>query len=1313
MSWPSQPPNATYTIPFSEYDDPEEHDDDDVDPDTPGGAKKTVRRRSSKACDQCRKSKCKCERPGPGEPCRSCVVLGTECTSLGPSRKRGPPKGYIDAIEARLHQTEALVGILLAAGGVSYAGSSSASSAYPRVEGGYTRKGEYAKYTIDEEDEDREDGQSRRGPRAENEQEVDLRAQGLLADIAEDPLARAILARIDVSAYGPAGRVPPASTSNNANLKLNNDDRGSASPASSGTGKVKAGPASSVPGSGHPSHEWMDQVTAHVLRRARQRQSEPSQPNRSSRKGEDTNMETHFHSPLQPIPHPHPLTPHPSRAKNPSPHTLAHSQSHPHLRGASEFEHTSPVVRPRSGTPNGMYASAYPQPHAPLPLPQQPLRTHHSASQLRTRHSASQLRTQHNAPQRPAIITALPDEYRPQPGFHPLSANSMYSPAGSMTLVGGRALPLSADGSDGRRLRRRVDDGPEYDYGPGDSSRRGGYRDAARTAHRDYRGGYRDDAAYESPIRLGRERSYSVGSGSEAELDVDVPHSPSPRITSTSYVRARESHHDLREDGGEGLAGAVGQLSLNEDKQVRYHGKVSGLHLLARRPEPVDGERGGRGRSQHRGTSVAGRETVSTNTAGTGEVVKIKEEEEEVGRNVGGIWRFPKARVWPVAPEAAADDDYVGMGPGEVDADGLPPRAMQEVLLDRYFMHVHPSFPVVHKRAVQEAWARGEGPPSLLLLAMFALAARHASQPPSAPAMSSSDSPAPSQYMWPAGDAFLFRAKILLDSSYASSRASTCQALLLMGFREIGIGAMAQAWIYIGMAVRMAQDLGMQRDADGWVRAGVRVGGKYTYAGGSVGESALKATRSESLLRGRDGVVDSEMGGQVDEHDEGGRQEDGKLFGRWEIGERRRIWYACVIMDKYVSTYIGRPLAIFERDFDTSLPSESDAEELEEWGPAPDAPIRSLPRPGHVISCFNASARLAGILSHIVQSIYALRPAASRHAEQVVLDEELEKWRLSLPAHLQHDPARTLRSGGDTPHPQVLTLHMQYWTAVLLLHRPFIRQTVTRNKHSPAPEDQDVRGVAEKSYDLCAAAANHITTIATLFSETYTLKHCPVFLCYYIFTASIMHVTALSTHPKDPQARLGLTKVMDALKELEMIWPAAGRALELLRGARVTLADTEDMGSITSGDGNRARKPLPPQRQYPQMYSANGHYGIDSRGNQPAYFPPGPPYDLLRPTDGTLPFQGALSTAVMGPAYSTGLVDEHQPPVTGPHARFGHHAAAALPQQQQPQQYWNEYAPFPPLASGYGELHDPAALAVHGEPQIYPLHDFGMYPPNQ
>lgn len=121
--------------------------------------------------------------------------------------------------------------------------------------------------------------------------------------------------------------------------------------------------------------------------------------------------------------------------------------------------------------------------------------------------------------------------------------------------------------------------------------------------------------------------------------------------------------------------------------------------------------------------------------------------------------------------------------------------------------------------------------------------------------------------MWTAGDDFLQLAKNLLDNTYASSHPSTVQSLLLLGYREIGIGAMAQAWTYTGMAVRMAQDLGMHRAADGWARVGM-----------------------------------------------------GRLFGTRELQERRRIWWGCVVLDSYVSTYIGRPLAIFESDYDTQLP---------------------------------------------------------------------------------------------------------------------------------------------------------------------------------------------------------------------------------------------------------------------------------------------------------------------------------------------------------------------------------------------------------
>ena len=41
-----------------------------------------------------------------------------------------------------------------------------------------------------------------------------------------------------------------------------------------------------------------------------------------------------------------------------------------------------------------------------------------------------------------------------------------------------------------------------------------------------------------------------------------------------------ETQDDDDESGEDELALAVGQLSINEDLQVRYHGKASGLHLL-------------------------------------------------------------------------------------------------------------------------------------------------------------------------------------------------------------------------------------------------------------------------------------------------------------------------------------------------------------------------------------------------------------------------------------------------------------------------------------------------------------------------------------------------------------------------------------------------------------------------------------------------------------------------------------------------------------------------------------------------------------
>ena len=143
------------------------------------------------------------------------------------------------------------------------------------------------------------------------------------------------------------------------------------------------------------------------------------------------------------------------------------------------------------------------------------------------------------------------------------------------------------------------------------------------------------------------------------------------------------------------------------------------------------------------------------------------------------------------------------------------------------------------------------------------------------------------------------------------------------------------------------------------------------------------------------------------------------------------------------------------------------------------------------------------ILSSIVQSIYAIRPEQTRTSRFCALEEALGNWLLELPEHLRYDPLTARFNGTATrlPPPNVLTLHMKYWCTVILLHRPFIRHlSGVRNKETESK-------ASHRSQDICVQAANRITAIVTTYTEKFSIHSAPVFLSYYVFTASITHVS--------------------------------------------------------------------------------------------------------------------------------------------------------------------------------------------------------------
>ncbi|KAI8977276.1 fungal-specific transcription factor domain-containing protein [Mycotypha africana] len=76
-----------------------------------GDLEPNKRQRVSKACDPCRKKKVKCD--GGIPICRNCETLNIACLYKETTKKRGPPKGYIEAVEGRLHRLEALLNSII------------------------------------------------------------------------------------------------------------------------------------------------------------------------------------------------------------------------------------------------------------------------------------------------------------------------------------------------------------------------------------------------------------------------------------------------------------------------------------------------------------------------------------------------------------------------------------------------------------------------------------------------------------------------------------------------------------------------------------------------------------------------------------------------------------------------------------------------------------------------------------------------------------------------------------------------------------------------------------------------------------------------------------------------------------------------------------------------------------------------------------------------------------------------------------------------------------------------------------------------
>jgi len=411
--------------------------------------------------------------------------------------------------------------------------------------------------------------------------------------------------------------------------------------------------------------------------------------------------------------------------------------------------------------------------------------------------------------------------------------------------------------------------------------------------------------------------------------------------------------------------------------------------------------------------------------------------------------------------------------------DEIPRKDILDHLIQLFFDSVYYQFPIIHPETFMTQYREGKVSPNLLN-AICAGVARFSDHP---------DVVTTPAFL--AGEPFATNVRACVIDSIDIPTVSNVQALLFLGMYEYGAARGPRAWMFGGMAIRMAQELGLNREDSSPVFY---------------------------------------------------------LQGDWVMREtRRRTFWACFIMDVLASSSSGRPRMIDERDCEVLLPSEDNAwhearpvvtemldeehddqphearspvdplsnvmnatgaseptsavpadNETPQQNPNPETPSKS-----HSLSSFAYLIRIVAILGKVSQ--YVNRPRIKKSippnepgSEFSIINAALSAWMNSIPSHMTYAVvnADTLKDKAEGCI--VVFMHVIYHTSVVLLHRPILaadKATFPLESH-----------FVETSVARCSEAASKVSEVLDFVS----MQSCPPrafissFFAYPVFTTATM-----------------------------------------------------------------------------------------------------------------------------------------------------------------------------------------------------------------
>ncbi|KAJ2082353.1 hypothetical protein H4R24_001658 [Coemansia sp. RSA 988] len=519
-------------------------------------------------------------------------------------------------------------------------------------------------------------------------------------------------------------------------------------------------------------------------------------------------------------------------------------------------------------------------------------------------------------------------------------------------------------------------------------------------------------------------------------------------------------------------------------------------------------------------------------------------------------------------------------------------------LLSLYFRYVHPVFPILYKSYfIGRAFDREKKPILALMSAVFAAASTYKARE----ARDKDDLARVRIQM----AVHFQRAKLHLDEQYTQNTVASILTLLLMSVYEQGTMS-TRSWLYSGMAIRKAYDLGLHRGV------------------------GISRSKTPTLLS----QTDTEI--------------------------RQRAWWGCYIMDIMVSATLGRPTTIRDFTFDAPYPSdygedrdellvhsstpadtlarftarlpewvqqrarkvspedhgpgdahrpaetgqgsgttsavadrmrdyaafaigesESEGSEVESGADGTHSGRSSSNRKRHERKALGVYyLELLHVLGHVLTEMYTCKPHRSyitRYCVQdlhsrtdrlITLDHELRQWKASLPPALQY-PVDDIIAMRPARCVYIALIHLVYYTAMILLHRPFISrlgdaaqspdqeniaQMNNEDRESGRGQFNEGRGQQEPdtaagsplpSHTICTVSAQIISLIGQAIVQDSRIFIMP-FLTFILFTAGAMHLNNVIVAADSWIARRFLKRTLDAMSRLGAHWQVSYKCYTML-----------------------------------------------------------------------------------------------------------------------------------------------------------------------